>query len=118
MRRETLAMLAAALAEELERATGEAGSPRGGDGRSVAERASIGPWCRRDEARAWFGIGPHHLKQLVVEGKVIAKKFDRANPKSNIIFKTADIEKAIEEMPDWKFQKVFGGGAGAEGAEA
>lgn len=118
MRRETLAMLAAALTEELERTTGEADSPRGGDGQRVAERASIGPWCRRDEARAWFGIGPHHLKQLVIEGKVIAKKFDRTNPKSNIIFKTADIEKAIEEMPDWKFQKVFGGGAGAEGAEA
>ena len=93
MKRETLAMLAAAIAEELERTTGEADSPRGGDGRMVAERASIG-------------------------GKVIAKKFDRTDPKSNIIFKTADIEKAIEEMPDWKFQKVSGDGAGAEGNEA
>ena len=63
-----------------------------------------GPWCSREQAYKWFAIPKGRLERLVCEGKVVAKKFDPKDPNSGVRFRTADIEKVYEEMPDYRFE--------------
>lgn len=95
---ETMKLLVAALGEEI-----EAAQAKPIDKQKPKPR-QIGEWCRRDDARDEFGIPPHRLKQLVKERKVKAKKFNLDDPTSVVVFKTADIRKAIEEMPDYLYE--------------
>jgi len=99
MSENTLKLLVTALSEEIE-AQKLKPSCRIADEKPLR----IGEWCRREEARDVFGIPPHRLKQLVIERKVKAKKFDHGEPTSVVVFKTADIRKAIEEMPDYLYE--------------
>ena len=45
---------------------------------------------------------------MAIQGKVITKKFDQEDANSSVVFRTSDIMRAIEEMPDYKFDKSFG----------
>lgn len=75
-------------------------------GRAVEkiERAEpLGAWCRADAATRYFGIPEGRLRGLVSAGKVTAKKFDMDNPRSAVVYRTADIETAIENMPNYTF---------------
>lgn len=94
---ETMKLLVAALGEEIEAAKRKPVPPE-------PRPCRIGEWCRREDARDAFGIPPHRLKQLVRERKVKAKKFDVDDPASVVVFKTADIRKAIDEMPDYLYE--------------
>lgn len=66
--------------------------------------AKPGPWCTREQAMTYFALPKGRLEAWVKDGKVITKKFDIADPNSGIRFKTADIEKAYETMPDYHFE--------------
>lgn len=74
--------------------------------KKVIERPRIGEWCRADDARLEFGIPGHLLRKLASERKVKARKFDPLEPNSAVIFKTADIRKAIESMPDYTYNTL------------
>lgn len=99
---EALKQLLAVLSQELaERAI----SPRQA---VVHEKADIGPWIRAKDAQRLFGIPKGRLIGLAIAGKVTAKKFDRDDPNSAVVFRTAEIERAIDEMPPYRFEKLFG----------
>ena len=102
---QTLQQLLKALSEELsERALKPSARAA-----AVHERAEdIGPWIRFKDARRHFGIPKARLIDLAIRGKVIAKKFDPEDANSSVVFRTSDIMRAIEEMPDYKFDKYFG----------
>ena len=63
-----------------------------------------GPWCTREQANAYYALPKGRLEQWVIEGLVIAKKFDREDPNSGIRFRTEDIEATYEAMPDYHFE--------------
>ena len=67
------------------------------------EPMQVGEWCRRDQAQKAFGISPHRLRQLVIDRKVIAKKFDPDAQTSVVVFRTSDIRRAIDEMPNYMY---------------
>lgn len=97
MKTETVKLLHQALAEELEALKLK---------REHVRRESFkpGPWCSREQASRYFALPKGALNRWVIEGKVIAKKFDVEDPNSAIRFKTADIYKAYEQMPNYKFE--------------
>lgn len=97
MSAETMRLLVKALNEEIEASVLK---PVKSDERPFR----IGEWCRREVAREEFGIPPHRLKKLVQDKKVKAKKFDPGDPTSVVVFKTADIRKALEAMPDYLYE--------------
>lgn len=102
---ETLRQLVKALSEELsERALKP--SARAAVVREDAEE--IGPWIKFKDAHRHFGIPKGRLIDFAIKGKVIAKKFDLEDPNSAVVFRTADIMRAIEELPTYKFDKDFG----------
>lgn len=55
-------------------------------------------WMRSDEVTAYFGIPPNQLRQMAIDGKIIAKKLDPLLTQSAVIFKVADIRKAIDKL--------------------
>ncbi len=63
--------------------------------------AILGEWIRAKQALQFFGIPEHRLRQFVIDRKVIAKKFDVNDRGSAVVYKTADIRRAIEELPDY-----------------
>ena len=97
MKPETIELLHRALTEELEALKLK---------RERLRRESLkpGPWCSREQAMRYFSLPKGRLKEWVKEGRVIAKKFDPLDPNSAIRFKTADIDAAYEQMPDYKFE--------------
>ena len=98
MKDSTLELLLTALREELQERCLKPTKPTRG------EATAPGPWCSRKQAYKWFSIPKGRLERLVCEGKVIAKKFDPEDPNSGVRFRTADIEKIYEEMPDYRFE--------------
>ena len=102
---ETLRQLVKALSEELsERALKP--SARAAEVREGADE--IGPWIKFKDARRHFGIPKGRLIDFAIRGKVIAKKFDLDDPNSAVVFKTADIMRAIEELPAYRFDRDYG----------
>ena len=94
----TLELLITALKEEVERLRLKpAYQPKPTNDRP-------GPWCSREQAMRYFSLPKGRLEEWVKEGRVIAKKFDPLDPNSAIRFKTADIDAAYEQMPDYKFE--------------
>lgn len=69
------------------------------------EPMQVGEWCRRDQAQKAFGISPHRLRQLVIDRKVIAKKFEPDSQTSVVVFRTSDIRRAIDDMPNYMYEK-------------
>ena len=98
MKDATLDLLLTALHEEVQERALKPTRP------SKSEATPPGPWCSREKAYEWFAIPKGRLEKLVCEGKVIAKKFDPADPNSGVRFRTADIEKVYEQMPDYHFE--------------
>lgn len=94
---ETLTALIAALNEEIKERKLKAEKLK-------RELTKPGPWCSREQAMAYFAIPKGRLEAWVKERKVIAKKFDIEDPNSAVRFKTADIERAYEEMPEYHFE--------------
>lgn len=58
-------------------------------------------WMRAEEVNAFFGIPQNQLKDMVVSGRVIAKKLDPHLTQSAVIFKVADVRKAIGKLTDY-----------------
>ncbi len=67
-------------------------------------REHIGEWCSYTEVKRHFNIPRHYLYKWVKEGKVAAKKFDNGEQNATVRFRTADIEKVFEQLPDYKFE--------------
>lgn len=58
-------------------------------------------WVRAEEANALFGLPQNQLYDYARSGKVCAKKTDRMNRNSAVIFRTEDIRKVIEHLEDY-----------------
>jgi hypothetical protein len=55
-------------------------------------------WVRAEEANALFGLPINQVYDLAKTGKIAAKKTDRTNRNSAVIFNVADLRAAIGEM--------------------
>jgi len=64
--------------------------------------AVVPEWMRAEEVRAYFGIPQNQLVNLALKAGVAAKKLDPSLRTSAVIFKTADLRRAVEEMSDWR----------------
>ena len=99
MEEDTIKLLMRALGEELESRVLKQSA------RQKTEPAEeIGPWISAKKATSYFGIPKGRLIRLVMDRKIVAKKFDASDPNSCVRFRTADIEAAYDSMPDYHFE--------------
>lgn len=87
------AQLAALLIEALKSEI--AGKPE-----RVAKVRTIGAWATAKIVNQYFGVSTPRLKEWVAAGKVKGKKVDPFEPRSSVVYKVADVERTIEELPD------------------
>lgn len=96
MSKDTIRLLLAALQEELTKEDEAPKKPRHSD------RGEPGPWCTKEQARTYLGVPRNRLLEWVSAGKIRARKFDDANPRSSIRFSKDDILACIDSMPNYK----------------
>lgn len=58
-------------------------------------------WMRAEEVNAYFGVPMNQLKDMVIRREVVAKKLDPHLTASAVIYRTADVRRAIDRLFDY-----------------
>lgn len=65
------------------------------------EPIPLGSWCHQKDVRKAFGISPATVRRWAILGKVAARRIGDERGRGTIIYRTADIDKVLAEMPQW-----------------
>ena len=68
--------------------------------KTLVVMAECPEWAQAGEINAWFGLPLNQITKLAMDGKVTAKKTNPLLTSSAVIYKTADIRRAIGKMMD------------------